>query len=96
MTLVCELVQDAGRGMASPHRKWKVEYSSKPQGVGNPGGSPKGIYDRSEIADMGKKASATASPEENDGCFPPSQRTWDDTAEFVGTALSILLRHSHR
>jgi hypothetical protein len=34
MTL-CELIHDDDRGSTPPHHAWKVEYSSKPEGVGN-------------------------------------------------------------
>src|ERR1700679_1964275 len=47
-------------GSTSPDHAWKVEYSSKPRGVGNPWEQAEGIYGRNESANREKKPCATA------------------------------------
>ncbi len=62
MTLFVTEIQDDRREDTSPHHAWKVEYSSKPRGVGNPWERARGIYDRNETANAEKKPGATESP----------------------------------
>ena len=54
-TTLCDSIQEDAVEITFRHHARKVEYSSKPEGVGNSRDDPKRIYERSERAMLENK-----------------------------------------